>query len=202
MPLRSDSDKTKRSIHPCVWGRLLLAAVLFPLFCQSPAALSATLSAEELKRRLGDDEIGTTLAFEGSKDRLFYAGSWTNTLRRSKSLGRSFIRDKIRKDTIAEGAFLGTFGDDRAVQRSGIAGIVADQQTGNGIVILIETFAADRSLQAFQKGKRGYMLLLISEDGSDLTCKRSNWNVLGGKADQLRFTTSKCRFVIGNNVVN
>ncbi|MFM9850083.1 MAG: hypothetical protein ACKVP3_23375 [Hyphomicrobiaceae bacterium] len=145
---------------------------------------------------------GTTIAFQGGVDKVYYAPHLHNTLRRSPELGANFIKLQLRPDTISEGIFMGTFDIDGRVETiTGVASISADKDTGRGVVLFIQTFADDVSKKDFEKHDRLYSVLEISEVDNGFSCRRSRWRKLLATRSALEFLPGPCEILVGNSAV-
>ena len=137
------------------------------------------LSGRDFQSLLAGGAEGTTIVFQGGTDKVFYSPVLKNTLRRSPELGTEFLKRKVQHSTIAEGTFISAMiegGKWRTI--SGIAGITADQETGHGVLTMIQTFPDDKTIAAFEKKDRLYAVLIVEETPSGILCRRSRWEKL------------------------
>ena len=108
----------------------------------------------------------------------------------------------MRADTVTEGVFIARFfSKDQPRIISGVAGIVADKGTGQGVLYLVETFTTDRTIAAFSSKDRLYSVLIIADGSEGLTCRHSQWEKLLSFKGQLRFEQVPCEFQVGNLVL-
>ncbi len=176
-----------------------MAALALP-FAMSPAH-AEVLSGRDFQNLLAGGADGTTIVFQGGTDKVFYSPALKNTLRRSAELGAEFLKRKVQHNTIAEGTFVSAMiegGRWRTI--SGIAGIAADQETGHGVLTLIQTFPDDRSIAAFQKKDRLYAVLIVEETPSGILCRRSRWEKLFAFKGEHRMGSVPCEFTVGNTI--
>jgi hypothetical protein len=165
------------------------------------AASADVLSGREFQSLLASGSEGTTIVFQGGTDKVFYSPSLKNTLRQSKELGTEFLRRQVQHNTIAEGTFISAMIEDGKWRTiSGIAGIASDQESGHGVLTLIQTFPEDKTVAAFQKRDRLYAVVIIEETISGILCRRSRWeNLLSFKGDP-RMESVPCEFTVGNTI--
>ena len=165
------------------------------------AASADVLSGREFQSLLAGGPEGTTIVFQGGTDKVFYSPSLKNTLRQSKELGPEFLRRQVQHDTIAEGTFISAMIEDGKWRTiSGIAGIASDQQSGHGVLTLIQTFPEDKTVAAFQKKDRLYAVVIIEETVSGILCRRSRWEKLLSFKGDLRMESVPCEFTVGNTI--
>jgi hypothetical protein len=157
------------------------------------------LSGREFQNLLAGGPEGTTILFEGGTDRLFYSPSLKNRLRLSPELGPNFLKQKIIQNTRAEGTFVSAAIQSGKWQTiSGIAGIAADNDSGHGILTLVQTFPEDTSIKAFEKRDRFYSVVIVEDTASGILCRRSRWEKLFAFKDAPKLTTVRCEFMVGN----
>lgn len=177
-------------------------ATLAALILWLQAAAADVLSGREFQNLLAGGPEGTTIVFQGGTDKVFYSPTLKNTLRQSRELGADFLRRQVQHNTIAEGTFISAMIDDgkwRAV--SGIAGIAADQDSGHGVLTLIQTFPEDKTVAAFQKKDRLYAVIIVEETASGILCRRSRWEKLFAFRNAPRMESVPCEFIVGNTIV-
>lgn len=170
------------------------------LVCSAPAA-AEVLSGREFQNLLAGGPEGTTIVFQGGTDKLFFSATLKNKLRTSPELGPDFIKQKILRSTVAEGVFISTSienGKPRMV--SGIAGIAADNDSGHGILTLLQTFPDDTSLKAFEKRDRLYAVVIVEDAPSGVVCRRSQWERLFALKGDPKMATVPCEFLVGNAI--
>jgi hypothetical protein len=178
----------------------LLAIALLLTGLQAPAS-AEVLSGLEFKNLLAGGPEGTTIVFQGGTDRLFYSPALKNRLRLSPELGPEFIRQKVLQNTITEGVFISATvegGKPRTI--SGIAAISADTDSGHGVLTLVQTFADDATIKAFQTRDRLYAVVIVEDSASGVLCRRSRWEKLFAFKQAPKMTTVPCEFVVGNAV--
>jgi len=165
------------------------------------AASADVLSGREFQSLLASGSEGTTIVFQGGTDKVFYSPSLKNTLRQSKELGTEFLRRQVQHNTIAEGTFISAMIEDGKWRTiSGIAGIASDQESGHGVLTLIQTFPEDKTVAAFQKTDRLYAVVIVEETISGILCRRSRWEKLLSFKGDLRMESVPCEFTVGNTV--
>ena len=156
-----------------------MAAALALLAAVAPAR-AEVLSGRDFQSLLAGGAEGTTIVFQGGTDKLFYSPVLKNTLRRGREFGTDFLKRKVLHNIIAEGTFISAMiegGKWRTI--SGIAGIAADQETGHGVLTMIQTFPGDKTIEAFQKNTdRLFAVLIVEETVSGILCRRSRWERL------------------------
>lgn len=169
--------------------------------CAAHVASADVLSGRELQSLLASGAEGTTIGFEGGTDKVFYSPSLKNTLRQSKELGSEFLHRQVQHNTIAEGTFISAMIEDGKWRTiSGIAGIAADQESGHGVLTLIQTFPEDKTIAAFQKKDRLYAVVIIEETISGILCRRSRWEKLFSFKGDPRMESVPCDFTVGNTI--
>ena len=176
-----------------------IAAASLVLFTAVPPAQAEVLSGRDFQSLLAGGAEGTTIVFQGGTDKVFYSPALKNTFRRSPELGAEFLKRNVQHSTIAEGTFISTMieaGKWRTI--SGVAGIAADQESGHGVLTLIQTFADDKSIAAFQKKDRLYAVVIVEETVSGILCRRSRWEKLLAFKGELRMASVPCEFTVGN----
>ncbi len=178
---------------------LLLIAQWSPFGIASAPA--EVLSGREFQNLLAGGPEGTTILFQGGTDKVFYSPTLKNRLRLAPELGREFIKQKIMQNTLAEGTFISAAieaGKWRTV--SGIAAISADIDSGHGVLTLVQTFADDTSLKAFQKRDRLYAVVIVEDSPNGVLCRKSRWEKLFAFKGEPKMTTVPCEFAVGNAV--
>jgi len=171
------------------------------LACAPALASAEVLSGHEFANLLAGGPEGTTIVFQGGTDKLFYSPSLKNRLRLSPELGPEFIKQKILQNTLAEGVFISAAiegGKPRTI--SGIAAISADNDSGHGVLTLVQTFGDDSSLKAFQTRDRLYAVVIVEDAPNGVLCRRSRWEKLFAFKQEPKMTTVPCEFVVGNAV--
>jgi hypothetical protein len=164
-------------------------------------ASSGVLSGREFQNLLAGGPEGTTIVFQGGTDKIFYSPNLKNKLRLAPELGPQFLKHKILQNTVTEGVFVGaTITDGKWRTISGIAGIVADADSGHGVLTLLQTFPEDTSIKAFQKRDRLYAVVIVEEAPSGVVCRRSQWEKLFALKGEPKLTTVPCEFTVGNTV--
>ncbi|MGJ5176132.1 hypothetical protein ACQR16_18555 [Bradyrhizobium oligotrophicum] len=83
---------------------------------------------------------------------------------------------------------------------SGIAGIAADNDSGHGILTLLQTFPDDTSLKAFEKRDRLYAVVIVEDAPSGVVCRRSQWERLFALKGDPKMATVPCEFLVGNAI--
>lgn len=169
--------------------------------CAAYSASADVLSGREFQSLLASGAEGTTIVFEGGTDKVFYSPSLKNTLRQSKELGAEFLRRQVQHNTIAEGTFISAMIEDGKWRTiSGIAGIASDQDSGHGVLTLIQTFPEDKTVAAFQKKDRLYAVVIVEETISGILCRRSRWEKLFAFKGDPRMESVPCEFTVGNTI--
>ena len=159
------------------------------------------LSGREFQNLLAGGPEGTTIVFQGGTDKVFYSPALKNTLRQSRELGTEFLRRQVQLNTVAEGTFISASIEDGKWRTiSGIAGIVADQESGHGVLTLIQTFPDDKTVAAFQKKDRLYAVVIVEETITGILCRRSRWEKLFSFKGDPRMESVPCEFTVGNTV--
>ena len=97
-----------------------------------PSAWGVSLDPKTLEYLLSGGPEGTTVIYGGGAEKIYYSQRLKNTLRNTGALGSAFMKNHIRGDTISEGTFIATIlRGEKIEQISGIAGIIADKETGS-----------------------------------------------------------------------
>jgi hypothetical protein len=179
---------------------LAAAAALAALVHATPIA-AGVLSGREFQNLLAGGPEGTTIVFQGGTDKIFYSPSLKNKMRLSPELGPEFLKQKILQNTVTEGVFIGaTIEDGKWRTISGIAGIAADNDSGHGVLTLLQTFPEDTNIKAFQKRDRLYAVVIVEDAPGGIVCRRSHWERLFALKGAPRMTTVPCEFTVGNSV--
>lgn len=159
------------------------------------------LSGREFQNLLAGGPEGTTIVFQGGTDKVFYSPALKNALRQSRDLGTEFLRRQVQHNTVAEGTFISAMIEDgRWRTITGIAGIAADQESGHGVLTLIQTFSDDKTVAAFQKKDRLYAVVIVEETVTGILCRRSRWEKLFAFKGDPRMESVPCEFTVGNTV--
>jgi len=159
------------------------------------------LSGREFQNLLAGGPEGTTIVFQGGTDKVFYSPALKNTLRQSRELGTDFLRRQVQHNTVAEGTFISAMIEDGKWRTiSGIAGIAADQDSGHGVLTLIQTFPDDRTVAAFQKKDRLYAVVIVEETITGILCRRSRWEKLFAFKGEPHMESVPCEFTVGNTI--
>ena len=159
------------------------------------------LSGREFQNLLAGGPEGTTIVFQGGTDKVFYSPALKNALRQSRELGTEFLRRQVQHNTIAEGTFISASIEDGKWRTiSGIAGIAADQDSGHGVLTLIQTFPDDKTVAAFQKKDRLYAVVIVEETITGILCRRSHWEKLFAFKGDPHMESVPCEFTVGNTV--
>lgn len=178
-----------------------LALKLAVLASLAAPASAGVLSGREFQNLLAGGPEGTTIIFQGGTDKIFYSPTLKNRLRLSSELGPGFLKQKILQNTIAEGVFIGaTIEGGKWRTISGIAGIAADNESGHGVLTLLQTFPEDTSIKAFQKRDRLYSVVIVEDAPGGVVCRRSQWERLFALKGEPKLTTVPCEFTVGNTV--
>lgn len=165
------------------------------------AARAEVLSGREFQNLIAGGADGTTIVFQGGTDKIFYSPSLKNRLRMSPELGPDFIKQKILRNALSEGVFIGsTIERGRSSVINGIAAIAVDTDSGHGILTLLQTFPDDTSLKAFEKRDRLYAVVIVEDTQTGVLCRRSHWEKLFSLKGEPRMTTVPCEFLVGNAV--
>jgi hypothetical protein len=180
--------------------RLTLVSLL-ALGCQQQPVSAEILSGRDFEKLLASGPEGTTIVFQGGADKIFYSPVLKNTVRQVRALGADFLRQKVQHNTIAEGVFIGAMIQDGKWRTiSGISGIAVDQESGHGILTLIQTFPEDKTIGAFQKRDRLFATMIVEETVSGILCRRSPWAKLFAFKGENRMSSAPCEFTVGNTV--
>jgi hypothetical protein len=182
-------------------GIRLPLLILLPLLFAAGPMRAEVLSGRDLQNLLAGGAEGTTVVFQGGTDKVFYSPVLKNGLRRSPELGTNFLRQQVQHNTMAEGTFVSAMiegGKWRTV--TGIAGIAADQDSGHGVLTLIQTFPEDRSIKAFEKRDRLFAVLIVEDTVSGILCRRSRWEKLLAFKGDHKMASAPCEFTVGNTV--
>jgi hypothetical protein len=180
--------------------RLALSSVL-ALGCLLQRAPAEILSGRDFEKLLASGPEGTTIVFQGGADKVFYSPALKNALRQSRALGAEFLRQKIQHNTIAEGTFISAMIQDGKWRTiSGISGIAVDQESGHGVLTLIQSFPEDKTIEAFQKRDRLFATMIIEETVSGILCRRSRWEKLFAFKGDNPMSSAPCEFTVGNTV--
>jgi len=159
------------------------------------------LSGREFQNLLAGGPEGTTIVFQGGTDKVFYSPALKNALRQSRDLGTEFLRRQVQHNTVAEGTFISAMiADGKWRTITGIAGIAADQESGHGVLTLIQTFPDDKTVAAFQKKDRLYAVVIVEETVTGILCRRSRWEKLFAFKGDPRMESVPCEFTVGNTV--
>jgi hypothetical protein len=180
---------------------ICLGVVGITLACAPPVSRADVLSGREFQNLLAGGPEGTTIVFQGGTDKVFYSPALKNTLRQSRELGTEFLRRQVQHNTIAEGTFISAMIEDgkwRTV--TGIAGIASDQESGHGVLTLIQTFPDDKTVAAFQKKDRLYAVVIVEETITGILCRRSRWERLFAFKGEPRMESVPCEFTVGNTI--
>jgi len=184
-------------IRPGVMSTVLAFTLTLAL---SPSRADV-LSGREFQNLLAGGPEGTTIVFQGGTDKVFYSPVLKNTLRQSRELGTEFLRRQVQHSTVAEGTFISAMIEDGKWRTiSGIAGIAADQESGHGVLTLIQTFPEDKTVAAFQKKDRLYAVVIVEETVTGILCRRSRWEKLFAFKGDPRMESVPCEFTVGNTV--
>jgi hypothetical protein len=165
----------------------------------SGAACGEDLAANDLYNLIASGTEGTTIVLEGGAQRTYFSQRLKNVAR--LGLGPKFMQEQW-SDMIAEGVFVSSVAKGGKTQLiSGLAGIMADKSTGNGILLFVQTFPTDKSLSAFQTQKdRLFSVMTVDETGPALLCTRSEWTKMSQAERSRAKRTGPCEFVVGNLV--
>lgn len=197
MPSRTFPPRSAASRHPLIGLAIILAA----LTCVALPASAGVLSGREFQNLLAGGPEGTTIVFQGGTDKIFYSPTLKNKLRLSAELGPGFLKQKILQNTVTEGVFIGaTIEGGKWRTLSGIAGIAADNESGHGILTLLQTFPEDTSINAFQKRDRLYSVVIVEDTPNGVVCRRSQWEKLFALKGEPKLRTVPCEFTVGNTV--
>jgi hypothetical protein len=178
-----------------------MTVVAAALLCGTAPASPEVLSGREFQNLLASGPEGTTILFEGGTDRLFYSPTLKNKLRQSPELGSGFLKQKIIQNTLSEGTFVSSALEGGKLRTiSGIAGIAADTDSGHGILTLVQTYADDTSIKAFETRDRFYAVVIVEDSANGILCRKSRWEKLFASKDAPKMTTVRCEFVVGNAV--
>jgi hypothetical protein len=165
-----------------------------------PAAADV-LSGRDFEKLIAGGPDGTTIVFQGGTDKIFYSPVLKNSLRQSRALGADFLRQKVQHNTLSEGTFISTaIQDGKWRTISGIAGIAVDQESGHGVLTLIQTFPDDRTIEAFEKRDRLFATMIVEETVSGVLCRRSQWQKLFSFRGGNTMSSAPCDFIVGNIV--
>lgn len=194
-----------RAIHPGpAAGRrpfIAFAITLAMLALVAAPVHAGVLSGREFQNLLAGGPEGTTIVFQGGTDKIFYSPTLKNRLRLSAELGPGFLKQKILQNTVTEGVFIGaTIEGGKWRTLSGIAGIAADNESGHGILTLLQTFPEDTSVKAFQKRDRLYSVVIVEDTPNGVVCRRSQWEKLFALKGEPKLRTVPCEFTVGNTV--
>ncbi len=177
-----------------------MAAALALLAAARPAQ-AEVLSGRDFQSLLAGGAEGTTIVFQGGTDKVFYSPVLKNTLRRSREFGTDFLKRKIHHSTIAEGTFISAMIEGSKWRTiSGIAGITADQETGHGVLTMIQTFPGDKTVEIFERTDRLYAVLIVEETVSGILCRRSRWERLLAFKGEHKMASVPCEFTVGNTI--
>jgi hypothetical protein len=180
--------------------RLALISVLL-LGCLQQRAPAEILSGRDFEKLLASGPEGTTIVFQGGADKVFYSPVLKNALRQSRALGTEFLRLKIQHNTIAEGTFVSAMIQDGKWRTiSGISGIAIDQESGHGILTLIQSFPEDKTIEAFQKRDRLFATMIVEETISGILCRRSRWEKLSTFKGDNTMSSAPCEFTVGDTI--
>jgi hypothetical protein len=188
---------------PALRGRrpFRIGAMVIGLLCHAAPASPEVLSGREVKNLLAGGPEGTTIVFQGGTDKLYYSPVLKNRLRLSPELGPEFLKQKILRNIVTEGVFIGAMIEDGKWRTiSGIAGIASDIDSGHGVLTLVQTFADDTSLKAFQQRDRLYSVVIVEEAVSGVLCRKSHWEKLFSFKGEPQMMTVPCEFTVGNTV--
>lgn len=186
-----------------VHSRKPAAVAVMALACAVGAlpAVAGVLSGREFQNLLAGGPEGTTIVFQGGTDKIFYSPTLKNKLRLSSELGPGFLKQKILQNTVTEGVFIGaTIEGGKLRTISGIAGIAADNESGHGVLTLLQTFPEDTNIKAFQKRDRLYSVVIVEDAPGGIVCRRSQWERLFALKGEPKLTTVPCEFTVGNTV--
>lgn len=186
-----------------VHSRKPAAVAVMALACAVGAlpAVAGVLSGREFQNLLAGGPEGTTIIFQGGTDKIFYSPTLKNKLRLSSELGPGFLKQKILQNTVTEGVFIGaTIEGGKLRTISGIAGIAADNESGHGVLTLLQTFPEDTNIKAFQKRDRLYSVVIVEDAPGGVVCRRSHWEKLFAVKGEPKLTTVPCEFTVGNTV--
>lgn len=177
----------------------LAALALFGL--GAGGADAEVLSGQDIAKLLAGGPEGTTIVLQGGAHKIFFSAALRNQLRRSAALGADFIRKSIQHNTVSEGVFVSDMiegGARRLV--TGIAGVAADQDSGHGVLTMIQTFPDDTTVKAFETRDRLFLVLIIEETESGIVCRRSRWEKLFAFRGNQTMTSTPCEFAVGNTI--
>jgi hypothetical protein len=181
--------------------RGLVLSSMLALGCLQHRASAEILSGRDFEKLLASGPEGTTIVFQGGADKVFYSPVLKNTVRQARALGTEFLRQKIQHDTIAEGIFVSAMIQDGKWRTiSGISGIAIDQESGHGVLTLIQTFPEDKTIEAFQKRDRLFATMIVEETVSGILCRRSQWEKLFAFKGENRMSSAPCEFTVGNTI--
>lgn len=193
-PCVASRRATQKTFAAALAAFAVAASVTSPAFCE-------VLSGQEFQKLIAGGSEGTTIVFQGGADRLFFSAALKNRLRRSAQLGTEFLKQKVQPNTISEGVFVSAMienGKRRVV--TGVAGITADQDSGHGVLTMIQTFPEDTTIKAFEKQDRLYSVLIVEDTENGLVCRRSRWEKLFSFKGEQKMTSVLCEFTVGNAV--
>jgi hypothetical protein len=189
------------ALHGARRLRRLALCWVVALGCLPQPAAAEILSGRDFEKLLASGPEGTTIVFQGGADKVFYSPALKNALRQSRALGTEFLRQQIQHNTIAEGTFVSAMIQDGKWKTiSGISGIAVDQESGHGVLTLIQSFPEDRTIEAFEKRDRLFSTMIVEETVSGILCRRSRWEKLSAFKGQNTMSSAPCEFTVGNTI--
>src|SRR4051794_614604 len=193
-------DRLARAGHGAMGVRRAALSFVLVWAYMGPAQ-AEILSGRDFEKLLASGPEGTTIVFQGGADKLFYSPVLKNALRQSRALGTQFLRERVQHNTIAEGTFISAMIQDGKWRTiTGISGIAIDQESGHGVLTLIQTFPEDKTVAAFEKRDRLFATMIVEETVSGILCRRSEWQKLFAFKGERRMSSAPCDFTVGNTI--
>ena len=144
---------------------------------------------------------GSTLIFGDNADTIYFSSAIKNTV--TENLGADFMRKKIRKDVMVQLPFLARVqNSDGSVQFiEGIGGIAKGTSKGGSALFLLQSTAADKTVDRFSASDRLFATLRLTGTSAKPGCARSLWRSLFGFKGKLDVNGSACTLQKGNHLI-
>lgn len=144
---------------------------------------------------------GSTLIFGDNADTIYFSSKIKNTL--TENLGAGFMQKNIRKDVVVQLPFLARVKTPNGSVQfiEGVGGIAQGTKKGGTALFLLQSTAADKTVDRFSATDRLFATLRFSGAASQPACARSLWRSLFGFKGKLAVNGSACSLRKGNHLV-
>ncbi|MEM7426031.1 MAG: caspase family protein [Pseudomonadota bacterium] len=144
---------------------------------------------------------GKTFVFGEGEETIYFSSRLKNTL--TQHLGADFMKKNIRKDVVAQLPFLAKIrtADGGTEYIEGIGGIAKGTRKRGSALFLLQSTAADKTIERFARGERVFSTLRIKGTADDPACTRSHWQNLLKFSGKLSVGPSSCQLRAGNHLI-